>query len=557
MTTALKRSYRHYGVYLPVEARPVEGHTGNVRVPDGFLLVKYIRYDLFVVQSVASGRLYLNKIRKPDTYNYDLPEELRISTASGAEVELPWDWETTHFNKLSFWQELDEGYYSLFFEYCNGGTLDEFREKYFEKLRPVPEHFIWLVAQRLAEAIRFFNFGAEPGTDDEKAPWDVIYHRDLAPNNICIHYPSRSDASRPPRAGFFENAFPDIVVIDFGLSALESDDDALLRPAIFWDKNEADEWEDIYMMGKILRQLCQTHIPIPIDDDDLNDWGDRPECVRMATVNDYLDAADTRYSNQLIAILEEFEWPNCETQSDVMGTQVRPSGRVVPNHACTPDADWVADVLLPLAKQKVREYRKPRAGYPPEYYRRLDVSWTKPANLMPFVYDFDPAAPEDFASEGESSEGDDEERGDDEESEEEEVHEEEGEVDREDGGESNEDEENGDREGEKEDEDMSDGPPSSPEDPHVCPKPNPETRMRELDTLRRYQHLCPKFRIVSLEYDVPLMREILKPPPPPIPPPLDDDGSDEESESDSESNPDSSEESSDEESEETSSEWEP
>ncbi|RYP61469.1 hypothetical protein DL769_007695 [Monosporascus sp. CRB-8-3] len=496
-------------------------------------------------------------IRKPDTYNYDLPEELRISTASGAEVELPWDPETTHFNKLAFWQELDEGYYSLYFEYCNGGTLEEFRDKYFEKLRPVPEHFIWLVAQRLAEAIRFFNFGAEPGTDDEKVPWDVIYHRDLAPNNVCIHYPSRSDASRLPRAGFSENAFPDIVLIDFGLSALESDDDALLRPAIFWDKNEADEWEDIYMMGKILRQLCQTHIPVPIDDDDFNDWGDRPECVRMATVNDYLDAADTPYSDQLIAILEEFEWPNCETEGDVMGTQVTLSGRVVPNYDYMPDADWVADVLLPLAKQKVREYRKPRAGYEPEYYRRLDVSWTKPAKLMPFVYDFDNAPPGDFASGDESSKGDDEERGDGEESEVEEAPEEGEEGDGEDGEESVEDEENGDGEDESEDEDMSDVPLSSSEDPHVCPKPNPQTRMLELDTLRRYHHLRPRFRIVSLEYLVPLMKTISKPPALPIPPPLDDDGSDDGSDNNSESNPDSSDESSDEDSEETSSEWGP
>ncbi|RYP61390.1 hypothetical protein DL771_010147 [Monosporascus sp. 5C6A] len=232
--------------------------------------------------------------------------ELRISTASGAEVELRWDWETTHFNKLSFRQELDE---------------DEFRDKYFEKLRPVPEHFIWLVAQRLAEAIAFFTFGAEPGTDDEKVPWD--------------------------------------------------------------------------------------------DDDDFNDWGDRPECVRMATGNSYLGAADTRYSNQLIAILENFEWPNCETRRDVMDTQ--------------------------------------------------------PANLMAFVYDFNSAVPEDFASEDESSGGDDEERGSDEESEEDETHEE-GEADRKDGGESGVNKQNGDGEDKNEDEDMSDGHPSSPEDLHVCPK---------------------------------------------------------------------------------------
>ncbi|RYP49161.1 hypothetical protein DL768_005074 [Monosporascus sp. mg162] len=239
-----------------------------------------------------------------------------------------------------------------------------------------------------------------------------------------------------------------------------------------------------------------------------------------------------------------------------MGTQVRQSGRVVPNHAYTPHADWVADVLLPLAKQKVREYRKPRAGYPPEYYRRLDVRGQNPRTLCPSCTTSALVAPDDFASEDESLEGDDVERGDDEESKEE-AHEGEGEADRKDGGENGEDEENGDGEDDNENEDVSDGPPSSPEDLYVRLKPNPETRMRELDTLRRYQLLRPKFRIVSLGYDVPLMREILKPPPPPIPPVLSDDGSDKESESDSESDPDSSEESSDGESEETSSEWEP
>ncbi|RYO75971.1 hypothetical protein DL766_008256 [Monosporascus sp. MC13-8B] len=491
MTTARRRSYRHYGVYLPVEARPVEGHTGNVGVPNGSLLVKYIRYDLFVVQSAASGRLYLNKIRKPDTYNYDLPEELCISTASGAEVELPWD--STRFNTLSLWQALDKGYYSLYFE--------------------------------LAEAIRFFNFGAEPGADNGKVPWNVTYHRELAPNNICIHYPSRSGAGRPPRTGFFENAFPDIVVIDIGLSALESDDDALLRPAIFRDKNEADEWEDIYMMGKILRQLCQTHIPIPIDDNDFDDWGDRPECVRMATVNNYLNAADTRYSNQLIATLKEFEWPNCETQRDVMGTQVGPSGRVVPNHEYTPDARWVADVLLPLARQKVREYRNPRAGYPPDYYRRLDVSWTKPANLMPFVYDFDSAPLEDISSEDERSEGDDEGRIDDEGPEEEEEPEDEREGDREDGG----------------------GKVAETRR-MATERTNAKTRTCLMVLLRpRKTHT----------YALNLTHRPGCPPPPPILHLLDDDDPDGESDSDSESNPDGFEESSDEESEEISSEWEP
>ena len=73
------------------------------------------------------------------------------------------------------WRVVRVQIHSLFSRYYNGGTLEEFIEKYAAKKRPVPEHFVWLVAERLAEVIRYFNFGTVPGTDDELDDWDRTY----------------------------------------------------------------------------------------------------------------------------------------------------------------------------------------------------------------------------------------------------------------------------------------------------------------------------------------------------------------------------------------------
>lgn len=175
--------------------------------------------------------------------------------------------------------------------------------------------------------------------------------------------------------GLVANAFPDIVVGDFGQCAIETDDPDNL-PFGIYGTDAVDEWEDIYMMGSYLRQLCQTHMPPMAWLDDSMQF--------VSTVNDQLDPAATPYSDDLINTLEEFEWPDCVNNWDPQDTQLDGNGDQQFNYAFQPDATWIANTLLPLARQKVEEHRNPAGGFLPQHYITYDVSWTKPERLMPF-----------------------------------------------------------------------------------------------------------------------------------------------------------------------------
>ncbi len=213
----------------------------------------------------------------------------------------------------------------------------------------------------------------------------------MAGNNLFIHYPSRRGLRGIPALGLEENAFPDIVVGDFGASAMGHDAPDSVPNGIF-DTDVVDPWEDIYLLGKMARSLLITHIPTK---NQIDDWVERPERYPMAAVNASLPPGARPYSDDLVQLLRRFEWPDCANRTDPEGTQPDAGGNDVPNHSFQPDARWISDHMLPLARRKVRRYRNPPAGRPPGYFRRLDVSWTKPEKLMPFEYDWRYAPSED------------------------------------------------------------------------------------------------------------------------------------------------------------------
>ncbi|KAI1098041.1 hypothetical protein F4804DRAFT_338610 [Jackrogersella minutella] len=248
--------YRHYGVFIPFDKefkpdtvvdpeapkkQPQEGAepeedpvpyywTANPRIAEeGFIYVDSFQSSrVLCVQSVGTRQLLINKVENRNEFNQDIPEELRISTApiaasQGCRLPLPVvvdGVERIHFNELVCWQRFNNGLnneygtFSMFFRFCNGGSLEQMFDKYHNEVRPIPEHFIWLVAERLCEAIRYFNFGTHPvhGTPPvfgrKKKAWTLISHRDLAMNNIFIHYHDRRQGTIP-RAGLEANAFPE------------------------------------------------------------------------------------------------------------------------------------------------------------------------------------------------------------------------------------------------------------------------------------------------------------------------------------------------------------
>ncbi|KAG6364560.1 hypothetical protein INS49_006162 [Diaporthe citri] len=565
---------------------------------DGFLFVEAIRmgtstkYDMrgnrlkedksiFVVQSASTGELFVNKIIErpwdPVGSLSSPPSELRVSTyrhaIGDARIDLPGDNDddvhrrgvlpnVPYFNKLRFWQELDPRdstsdctVYSLFFDYCNGGAVDELVTKYNKRLIAVPEHFIWLVAEQMFLALVAMKFGrhtvqrdedegsrhgSEPAEDSTQQPdnWVRIYHRDLHANNVFINYPPRGPG-RIPRAGLESNAFPEIVVGDFGNSGIEGDDPATLPVCVYqpWGEEDTEgflaEWEDIYSVGEMLRTMSMAHI----HHDRLN-TNDRPNCGRVQVANQEPGAPP--YSDELIELLQRFEFPNHEHDL------VRDLGEAI--DTTFPSPEDVRDTLLPQAQARVAGFRRP-ADRPAGYYDSIDVSWTKPEKLMPFSYIMKYAAE---AGDGPNGEPLPEEEGDDHDSDH-------GDAGSGDGS----GDESGDgpsiRGGEGEDVEMSDSPSSSGQDGHdqpddgpqqpedighrggasddnhdedeedededddaddsgsMAPSPPPtptseQLAMRELGKMHKWNKAKPRYELRSLEYAVPVILPLKTPP---------------------------------------------
>lgn len=200
------------------------------------------------------------------------------------------------------------------------------------------------------------------------------------PNNVFINYIPKGPG-RIPKVGIANNAFPEIVVGDFGNSGVHGDDPAILPQAVYQpmdDNNQDDDgylfvWEDIYSTGEMLRKMTMTHSATGRP----NDLDMRPDNLLVDDVNQEPTAPP--YSADLINMLQRFEWPNMGNIS------VRDIGGNAAINATFPSPASVRDDLLPLAQQKVLGYLDP-AGKPAGYFDTIDVSWTRPADPMPFSY---------------------------------------------------------------------------------------------------------------------------------------------------------------------------
>ncbi|KAH8745254.1 hypothetical protein F5883DRAFT_702909, partial [Diaporthe sp. PMI_573] len=244
------------------------------------------------------------------------------------------------------------------------------QKKYTDIRVAVPEHFIWLVAEQLCLAIAWLHFGERPDIPGHRAPgnWTTLYHRDIGPHNIFIQYRPRRPG-RLPAAVEESNAFPQIVLGDFGMGALTGD--VALR-------GEDAAWEDVHGVGLTLRYLCQAHLPVDKSHVGAADYGNRrPDNIEMTEIN-VQDGSAPDLSNELINLLGMFEWDDMDTTSIY---DMEP-----PEDAMGATSRWMVDTLYPAARLQVAAYRNPPGGRPAGYFDELDVSWTRPEHLMPFVY---------------------------------------------------------------------------------------------------------------------------------------------------------------------------
>lgn len=127
MSALASRPYDHYGVLIPWASTAPDEWIQEGReavVAQGFLLVEIFQENVYVVQSVETGELYIHKTVKPGSYQSDPPEEIRISTCPLALRQLPAPYfvgrvETIHFNELVAWQKFkddnDGDWYTLIY----------------------------------------------------------------------------------------------------------------------------------------------------------------------------------------------------------------------------------------------------------------------------------------------------------------------------------------------------------------------------------------------------------------------------------------------------------
>ncbi|KAI0547100.1 hypothetical protein F4679DRAFT_586834 [Xylaria curta] len=340
---------------------------------------------MFVVQSVRTGDIFVNKVLEPGKLadgdplpEEEVPHDLRLSTAPGVEGPLIGPLQVrgkmrTYFSEVALWQKIGHNAYSIYFKFYNGRSLSYLHEAYYNELRPVPESFIWHLLLTLIEAVRYLQRGVIPGTDDEPEGWRPIYNRDIAMNNIFIHYPERPDSEPTPRMGFEENAFPELVVGDFGQGNMEGDDEIYGGR---WNAYDLEEWHDTYPIFSIVKDLCLTHIHYDYHQ------GDTPEGIHCSEINGFMTPEHVPYSEDLLNVLRLWEYPNCKNSLIDM-TQSN-GDEVVPNFHLVPDLDEIVRDILPIARSHVRRFRTPGGDVRPDYYRSINVSWTKSRRLMPY-----------------------------------------------------------------------------------------------------------------------------------------------------------------------------
>jgi hypothetical protein len=159
------------------------------------------------------------------------------------------------------------------------------------------------------------------------------------------------------------------------MAVLDGDDEMRVPPLFPDAEVEFRLWDDTYAMGRTLRELCQAHLPFDNGDTDRDDR--RPNNIRMADLNAREGSAPD-FSDELVDLLGKFEWDTMDEYNiyDLAD----------PLYEITANSRWIVDTLYPAARARVAAYRSQPGRRPAGYFDGLDVSWTRPAPSMPFVY---------------------------------------------------------------------------------------------------------------------------------------------------------------------------
>ncbi|KAL2115154.1 hypothetical protein VTJ04DRAFT_10817 [Mycothermus thermophilus] len=404
--------------------------------PNGFLLMRNVKRwakmgetmllhplddteEMVVVKYIRQRRQRGSKIIYPASIRFSTLERDRY-----AEVRLPEE----HFAKLYAYAFPTEKLpqpalttsrtdtYALYYQHYNGGSLRSLLEMYGDPEigAPVPEPFIWHVAEQLSRAVLYLQRGIQPGELDEwldeivaqrrgdkssnknadnnpeeiaddligdpipPDTWQPIVHRSITPKNILLHFDD-------PNANIWAPWFPKIV-----LKGLESAIQLLPREEgdeVLHVDNEVppEAWLDSCAIGKILRRLAINHSNNIYESSRgqvVGEWHGPIKTWHPATLVEegtFSNTAEAAYSSELIGLLEQFE-----VVIDRSLTEDNPprQERAFPT---TPPHEFLLKQVLPLARQKIDEFKNGNMPRGESTHSWARVSWVQPDPQFEFM----------------------------------------------------------------------------------------------------------------------------------------------------------------------------
>ncbi|KAK8087311.1 hypothetical protein PG994_002285 [Apiospora phragmitis] len=402
MSTAVSRKYRQAGVFLPHFRTTGKPKTDENTVPGGvaekgFLFVKELvpGGNLNIVQSVETGKLYVNKILERginqrgmrENFVTRLPPELRFSTihkeranvmptlsnASCFLIKRVMTLDSATQYKKCHPQIIFTNQTPLGNRYANGGTIENLIKKYNAERKAVPEHFIWHVAVELGEALAGLAAHLPPRPAGEQR---------------LLHYEAPYRGGHLAGRGKVQNVFPTVMVGDFGIAARDGDPVADLQPSVLLDFDEAtiaahpairqlNDWEDIYAYSVILRSMFQANIHENAYTQNYDQVTPERFTAREANRHDLPAGQQRHFSAMLEAWLRQFEWPDMRNNG-IETTVTDANWFQVNNWTHQPNLAHLLDNMLPNAR---RELERHRANMGRDYRSDVNVSWTKQVEL--------------------------------------------------------------------------------------------------------------------------------------------------------------------------------
>jgi len=140
-----------------------------------------------------------------------------------------------------------QGLQTLYFEYCDGGDVDQLRGK------GILESRVWECFTQMADALAFLHYGHNPHSSHPTTPprgWQRIIHRDLKPANVFIR-------GRPKLGEKCQ-----FVLGDFGLATLEEETSGCGTGE--WIGPEVPKMTakgDVWSLGAIIHAICHGRSP--------------------------------------------------------------------------------------------------------------------------------------------------------------------------------------------------------------------------------------------------------------------------------------------------------